>query len=83
MKRLLSIFLVFIFLFNVIGYYGVYVGMKYNANSRADHAIQNGNYDQSKILTLKAPLMLPYVGETNFQYVRLPIFLLKLPNIYR
>ncbi|MEJ0031049.1 MAG: hypothetical protein WDO15_12020 [Bacteroidota bacterium] len=69
MKRLVSILLIIVFLFNVIGYYGIYMGMKYRANTSANHAIENGNYDQSKTLTLKVPLMLPYVADKNFEYV--------------
>lgn len=69
MKKIISIFLILIFLFNVIGYYGVYAGMLHQANSKADLAIENNNYDASQTVTIKIPLTLPYPVQNGFERV--------------
>lgn len=67
MKQLAAIFLVFVFLFNVIGYYGIYAGMVRQANKKAELAIETSTYDPSETVTLKIPLTLPYPFENGFE----------------
>ncbi len=69
MKKVISIFLIQIFLFNVIGYYGVYAGMMHSANNKADQAIENNSYDLSETVTIKIPLTLPYPVQNGFERV--------------
>lgn len=69
MKKIISLFLIWIFLFNVIGYYGVYAGMMHSANHKADQAIENNSYDQSETVTIKIPLTLPYPVQNGFERV--------------
>ncbi|MBS1486700.1 MAG: hypothetical protein JST43_03855 [Bacteroidetes bacterium] len=69
MKKIISLFLVWVFLFNVIGYYGIYVGMMHSANNKVNRAIENDAYDQSETVTIKIPLTLPYPIEKGFERV--------------
>jgi len=69
MQRSVAIFLMCVFLFNVIGYYGVYAGLRHRANSNLARAIDNDTYDKTQTITIKIPLVLPY--PTNGEVERL------------
>jgi hypothetical protein len=43
------------------------MGMTYNADKRVEHAIENGHYDQAKTITLKLPLIIPYVSKIEYE----------------
>ena len=60
MKRVLSIVLIVLFLFNVIGYYGIYVAMLNQARTALDEKIDNEQYKDDQTVTIKVPLTLPY-----------------------
>ncbi len=71
MKRILSIVLIFVFLFNVIGYYGIYVAMLRQANMAMNQQIDNDEYAVDQTVTIKIPLTLPYpVQQDNFERVQ-------------
>ena len=59
-KRALSIVLVVVFLFNVIGYYGIYVAMLSQARTALNEKIDNDQYKEDQTVTIKIPLTLPY-----------------------
>ncbi|MBS1557395.1 MAG: hypothetical protein JST69_01605 [Bacteroidetes bacterium] len=67
MKKATATFLTLVFLFNVIGYYGIYAGMIRQANKKAELAIETSTYDQSETVTIKIPLTLPYPFENGFE----------------
>lgn len=69
MKRSISIFFVVIFLLNVIGYYGIYVGMARKADIKADRAIDENTYDRAQTVTIKIPLSLPYPIQNGFERI--------------
>ncbi|MBI1767189.1 MAG: hypothetical protein HYR67_02305 [Bacteroidetes bacterium] len=69
MKRIIAIFFTFIFLLNVIGYYGIYVGMVHKANVKADRAIDDNTYDRAQTVTIKIPLTLPYPIQNGFERI--------------
>jgi len=69
MKKAVSIFLIFIFLFNVIGYYGICAGLLLKANHRANQQIEDNNYDHAQTITVKIPLTLPYPVQNEFEHV--------------
>ncbi len=69
MKKVISILLIWIFLFNVIGYYGIYAGMLHHANKKADQQIEDNNYDKAQTITFKIPLTLPYPVQNSFERV--------------
>ena len=70
-KRILSIVLVVVFLFNVIGYYGIYVAMLSQARTALDEKIDNDQYKADQTVTIKVPLALPYpVQQDEYQRVQ-------------
>lgn len=69
MKRGTAIFFTFIFLLNVIGYYGIYLGMIHKANVKTDRAIDEDTYDRSQTVTVKIPLSLPYPTQNAFERI--------------
>jgi len=70
-KRVLAIILTVVFLFNVIGYYGVYVAMLRQAHLTLNQQIDNNNYKAEQTITIRIPLTLPYpTQENDFQRVQ-------------
>jgi len=69
-KRILSIALVVLFLFNVIGYYGIYVAMLRQARITLNEKIDNDQYKDDQTVTIKIPMPLPYPVQDEFQRVQ-------------
>lgn len=59
-RRLLSIFFLLLFLFNVGGYYFVFVGLQYQASLEVSERLDNNEYDADETFLFKIPLTLPY-----------------------
>lgn len=70
MKRSLSILLLWIFLFNVGGYYLFFWGLRYSANKELTREFDNANVRSTKVVEFKIPLKLPYPIYQN-GYVRI------------
>ncbi|HEY5749442.1 MAG TPA: hypothetical protein VIU12_25415 [Chryseolinea sp.] len=60
MKRSFSIFLLLVFLFNVVGYYPVFWGLKYRARIEMNQRLDDENYNTEETVTIKIPLTVPY-----------------------
>lgn len=60
MKRSFSILLLLVFLFNVVGYYPVFWGLKYHARMEMTQRLDNENYNAAETVTIKIPLTVPY-----------------------
>lgn len=69
MKKIVSVFLVALFLLNVMGYYGLFLGLEYKNSMRVTDRINGDVYDESETITLKIPLVVPYYGDTEFERV--------------
>jgi hypothetical protein len=70
LKKIFSIILLALFLFNVVGYYGVYVGLRIQANNELKQKLDAEAYDESETITVKIPLSLPYQPDSEaFQRV--------------
>ena len=70
-KRVLSIGLIVIFLFNVIGYYGIYMAMLRQARVAFNEKIDKDEFKDDQTMTIKIPLSLPYpVQQDNFERVQ-------------
>lgn len=66
MKNIISICLVTLLLLNVMGYYGVFLGMRYRNTQEFIQRLDAETYNTSETLTLKIPVSIPYYGETEF-----------------
>lgn len=65
MKRITSIFLVILLLFNALGFYGLLVGLQYQKQQRLLLSFDNGSYDQELTTLIKIPLAVPYATEQH------------------
>ena len=60
MKKAFSITLLALFLFQFVGYYFVYMGLRYQVKSEMLVRLDAGNYSKEETVTLKIPFTLPY-----------------------
>lgn len=69
MKTAISIFLVVLILFNVIGFYGLIVGLSYKAKHEIARRLDSEKYHREETITLKVPMAIPYYSG-NEEYER-------------
>lgn len=70
MKRLVSILLLLVFLFNVGGYYLVFLGLHHRSDQMLSKRIESNRYDETETIELKIPVTLPYpLQEIGFERV--------------
>jgi hypothetical protein len=60
MKSTVSIALLVLLLLNVMGYYGVFVGLQYKNNQQFNSSIESESYSVRESITIRVPLALPY-----------------------
>lgn len=60
MKTAISIFLVVLILFNIMGFYGLLVGLSFKAKHDISRRLDNDQYREEETITLKVPLSIPY-----------------------
>ncbi len=63
MKRFFSIFFLLLFLFNLVGYYGVYLGLRTSAKLEMKARLDADSYNESDAITVKLPFSLPYQAD--------------------
>jgi len=69
-KRIFSIVMLFIFLFNGIGYYGLFYLTRQRLHTDIVRKLDAGNYTDSQTVTLKIPFALPYQLSADAGYER-------------
>ena len=69
MRKAISICLVVLLLLNVMGYYGLFLGLKYKNSVQVTTRIEARDYLDSETVTIKIPLSVPYYGDTDFERV--------------
>lgn len=69
MKKAVSIVLVVLLMLNVMGYYGLFVGLKYRNNLKMTQRLDVDAYSELETITIKIPLAIPYYGDTEYQRV--------------
>lgn len=65
MKRVFAAFLLLMFVLNVFGYYGVFVGVRLHEAQKIRDSFDIGNYKVGPEITFKVPLTLPYATDMN------------------
>ena len=63
-KRLVTLFLLFLFLLNVLGYYGVFVGWQAKTSQQMRQTFDDDDYDHQEI-TFKIRLTVPYLADSK------------------
>ncbi len=69
MKRGFSIFLLAIFLLNVLGYYGVFVGLQFKNIQELQARFDDDDYAREHEVTIKVPITIPYATDSR-EYTR-------------
>lgn len=65
LKKLIAIFLVFLLLFNALGFYGVFVGLQYKIGLDLVQRLDKHDYQREETVTIKVPMALPYHIDTG------------------
>ena len=63
MKRLFSLLFLLLFLFNLVGYYGIYLGLRVSAKHEMLSRLDAEAYSDNETLTIKLPFTLPYQND--------------------
>jgi hypothetical protein len=69
MKKPVAHMLIMLLLLNVMGYYGLFVGIKYQHTADFTKRLDDSNYSESETVTLKVPVTIPYYGDTKYERV--------------
>ena len=69
MKRLIAIFLVFLLLFNALGFYGLFVGLRYKTAIDLVARLDKQQYLDEETVTLRIPMTLPYHQDSEYERV--------------
>lgn len=65
MKRTLTLFLLVLFLLNVLGYYGVFVGIQLNFGKEMRSQFDAENFSSDQEITLQIPISVPYATDAQ------------------
>jgi hypothetical protein len=60
MRRLIALFLLFLFLLNVMGYYGIFIGLQWQNGRALNERLDSDDYEEFETVTYKIPFILPY-----------------------
>lgn len=60
LKKAVSIFLVFLLLFNALGFYGLLRGLQYQSSRDLVRRLDNQQYSKDETITVKVPIAIPY-----------------------
>ena len=64
-KRLFSIVMLIIFLLNVFGYYGIFVGLQFRNDLEANKWLDESKYSGADEVTLRIPISIPYLTDSK------------------
>ena len=65
-KRLIAIAVLHVFLLNVLGYYGILLGLRAHAEKELSEMLDSDMYDLGGSVTFKIPLTVPYGVNSEF-----------------
>ena len=63
MRKLTSIVLIILLLFNVLGYYGLFMGLRYQNSQYQLQRLDSEHYTETETVTIKIPLAIPYASD--------------------
>ena len=65
LKKLTAILLLFLFLFHLVGYRGWFYLLEQQWQKEVELAFDVNDYNEADLITIRAPLMLPYMTDTR------------------
>jgi hypothetical protein len=69
MKKAFSYLLAMLLLLNVMGYYGLFLGLKYQHTQSITLRLNQDLYNESETITLTVPVAIPYLQNTDYERV--------------
>ena len=69
LKKVCTIFLLVLFLLNVLGFYGVFLGLQFKYAQEANDQLDDELYSSEDAMTFRVPLTVPYSTD-NQDYER-------------
>ncbi len=69
LKKLIAIFLVFLLLFNALGFFGLFVGLRYKSAIDLVERLDKQEYLDDETVTLRIPMSLPYHLDSEYERV--------------
>jgi len=65
MKKIVSILLVALLLFNALGYYGLFMGLTYQNKQSLIQRFDGNTYNEAEAVTIKIPIAIPYAVDSK------------------
>jgi len=65
MKKIPAIVFIILILFNVMGYYGLFLGLSYHNDLRMVKRLDTQDYKESETFVVKIPLTIPYATDSR------------------
>jgi hypothetical protein len=69
MKKIISYLLAALLLLNVMGYYGLILGVKYQHIQSITQRLDQDRYRSDETVTIKVPVAIPYLLDTEYERV--------------
>jgi hypothetical protein len=70
LRRITAISLLFLFLLNIIGFYGVFIGLKYNLEQQVVSDLDSDNFNEDELVEFKVAVSLAYMpDQANYERV--------------
>lgn len=69
MKRAFATLLLFLFLLNVMGYYGIFLGLQFKNTQELQARFDQDEYTRDQEITIKVPITIPYATDSR-EYTR-------------
>ncbi len=68
-KKIISILLIALLLFNALGFYGLFIGLRYKSKQDLVQRLDNEQYSTEETITLKIPISIPYQADTEYERI--------------
>jgi Txe/YoeB family toxin of Txe-Axe toxin-antitoxin module len=70
MKRVITLGILFLFLLNAVGFYGIFLGVQFKIASEANRQFDEDQYTPSESISFQVPIAMPYsIEEQDFHRV--------------
>jgi hypothetical protein len=68
-RKISSIALAFLIVLNVLGYYGIFLGLGYQNKKTITRQLDDNRYEESQTVLIKVPLAIPYAANSEYERV--------------
>jgi hypothetical protein len=68
-KKIVSILLIFLLLFNALGFFGLFIGLRYKSKLDLVQRLDKQQYSDDETITLKIPISIPYQMGTEYERI--------------